>query len=301
MDDSGSIPDGNSGESPASVNSHDGGGGSPDPDSLEHTTPRFSGIDSSGGMQEMTTIRAPSQAQLRSQSISNSTASFPRVDSRSGMASSNAAFSSAGPPPMAAAPAPSASAASRSGTSRNPYYSAAAARASESIMESIDSDPEVRPPHTLITTTNGWSTVSVAKGSMGGTPPCERSLHSASVLNGSLYVFGGYNGQARVNDFHEFSFTSRRWSPVMPAAHSGHPPSPRDRHSSVVYGTSFYVFGGFDGTSRTNDFYGFDFSSMCWNPVRFRNGRPPSERHSHAAVIHDNCMYVFGGYDGSYK
>ena len=182
----------------------------------------------------------------------------------------------------------------------NPYYSAAAARASESILESIDNNPETGPPHTLMSS-SGWSSVPTDSGAAGGVPPCERSLHSAAVLNGTMYVFGGYNGQARVNDFHAFSYASRRWSPVLPSANSGRPPSPRDRHSSVVYGTSFYVFGGFDGTSRTNDFFGFDLSSMTWREVVPRSGRPPSERHSHAAVVHANSMYVFGGYDGSYK
>ena len=162
------------------------------------------------------------------------------------------------------------------------------------------SDPELAQPNSLspLPAASGWSVVDVAPGSV---PPCARSLHSAAIMNGALYVFGGYNGQARVNDFHAFSFANRRWSPVLAAANSGHPPSPRDRHVSVVHGTTFYVFAGFNGTSRTNDFFGFDFTSMTWSEVIPRSGRPPSERHSHAAVVHGNCMYVFGGYDGSYK
>lgn len=158
--------------------------------------------------------------------------------------------------------------------------------------------PELAQPGSPSHGATGWSVVNTNPGS---TPPCARSLHSAAILNGSLYVFGGYNGQARVNDFHAYSFASRRWSPVLAAANSGRPPSPRDRHVSVVHGTSFYVFGGFDGTSRTNDFFGFDLTSMTWREVVPRSGRPPSERHSHASVVYGNSMYVFGGYDGSYK
>ena len=30
-------------------------------------------------------------------------------------------------------------------------------------------------------------------------------------------------------------------------------------------------------------------------------GAPPSPRHSHSAVIYENSMYVFGGYDGHYR
>ena len=160
------------------------------------------------------------------------------------------------------------------------------------------SDPELAQPISPSQAASGWSVVTTAPGSV---PPCPRSLHSAAFLNGSLYIFGGYNGQARVNDFHAYSFAARRWSPVLAAANSGRPPSPRDRHVSVVHGSTFYVFGGFNGTSRTNDFFGFDFTSMTWREITARTGRPPSERHSHASVVHGNSMFVFGGYDGSYK
>jgi hypothetical protein len=161
------------------------------------------------------------------------------------------------------------------------------------------SDPELAQADSLTGQDNtGWSIVNTFPETV---PPCPRSLHSAVIWNDSMYIFGGYNGHVRVNDFHAFSFTTRRWSPVLPAAHSGMPPSPRDRHVSVVHGNTLYIFGGFDGTSRTNDFYGFDFSSMTWREIVPRTGSPPSERHSHASVVYGNSMYVFGGYDGSYK
>jgi hypothetical protein len=152
---------------------------------------------------------------------------------------------------------------------------------------------------------NGWSIVETN----GGTPPSARSLHAAAYLNGILYVFGGYDGVQRVNTFHAFSFAEKRWSPVLPSSNVGggagasmiNPPSPRDRHVAVAFGNSFYVHGGFDGTSRVSDFWGFDFSSMTWREVVVSSGRAPSPRHSHAAVVHRHSLYVFGGYDGSYK
>lgn len=146
----------------------------------------------------------------------------------------------------------------------------------------------------------GWSHVKKNQEDLSGTAPCERSLHTAAVLNGCMYVFGGYDGQSRVNDFHAYSFAERRWSPVLPSATSGPPPSPRDRHASVARGNSFYVFGGFAFTSRVSDFHEFDFSSMTWRAVT-STGSPPSPRHSHSAVVHEESMYVFGGYDGSYR
>lgn len=144
---------------------------------------------------------------------------------------------------------------------------------------------------------SGWSVVETN----GGTPPSARSLHAAAILNGVMYVFGGYDGVQRVNTFHAYSFAEKRWSPVLPASNTSHCPSPRDRHVAFAFGNSFYVHGGFDGTSRVSDCWGFDFSSMTWREVVVLAGRPPSPRHSHAAVVHRNSVYIFGGYDGSYK
>jgi leucine-zipper-like transcriptional regulator 1 len=61
------------------------------------------------------------------------------------------------------------------------------------------------------------------------------------------------------------------------------------------------VHGGFDGTSRDGGLFCFDFSTMEWREVTAAQGRPPSARHSHAAVVHGTSLYIFGGYDGSYK
>lgn len=78
-------------------------------------------------------------------------------------------------------------------------------------------------------------------------------------------------------------------------------PSPRDRHTGVVHGNSFFVLAGFDGNQRVNDFFEFSFDAMQWTPVLAMSGMPPSPRHSHASVVHGNSMFVFGGYDGSYR
>ncbi|KAJ8610230.1 hypothetical protein CTAYLR_008520 [Chrysophaeum taylorii] len=138
-----------------------------------------------------------------------------------------------------------------------------------------------------------WVRVSYDEG------PCQRSLHVAAIWRDKMVCFGGYDGSNRVNDCWEFDLAKRCWSLVRPA--SGAAPSPRDRHVAVVWGSSFFVFGGFDGTSRVNDFHEFSFASSSWAPVRALSGLAPSPRHSHAAVVHEDSMYVFGGYDGSYR
>lgn len=125
--------------------------------------------------------------------------------------------------------------------------------------------------------TPSWSTISCENPSAA---PCQRSLHAGAVHQDSLYVFGGYDGTTRVNDFIEFDFQKKRWRPVLAV---GSVPTPRDRHTACVYNHSLYVFGGFDGTSRVNDFTGFDFNEGRWSHVPIAHGFAPSPRHSHAA------------------
>lgn len=320
---------------------------------------------------------------------------------------------------------------------------------STSATTSSSSSSQYYHHHEHKETGGGWTTVltNLSTTSGGGRPPpCERSLHAATVLQDSLYVFGGYDGLSRVNDFYEFHFPSKCWREIItlrPNHNHHHPddddnnsdegligggaagggvggavvgmggvnggvagagaggnrgrdvghhhhqqpqqlagahallgtvvtatgtvPSPRDRHAAVAYRSSIYIFGGFDGTSRVSDLYEFNVDRLVWREVRPRmsihhpnnnnnnnilhdnddnnnnaaennlvavaqapgnNGMgqppllaprlppaavafdniapqlfhpPPSPRHSHAAVVYKNFMYIFGGYDGSYR
>lgn len=106
-----------------------------------------------------------------------------------------------------------------------------------------------------------------------------------------------YDGQTRRNDFYSFHLKEHKWNLIL--GNGGTIPSPRDRHCAIAYSNSFYIFGGFDGTSRVNDFYEFDFTTMMWNEIiSSGHSAPPSPRHSHSVVVHMDSMFVFGGYDG---
>jgi len=64
---------------------------------------------------------------------------------------------------------------------------------------------------------------------------------------------------------------------------------------------AIYCCEGFDGTSRVNDLFKFSVDTMTWSKILPSSGAPPSPRHSHAAVVHGDKMWVYGGYDGSYR
>lgn len=55
---------------------------------------------------------------------------------------------------------------------------------------------------------------------------------------------------------------------------------------------------GYDGSSRINDFYEFDFARKTWSVVP-AFGSAPSPRDRHVAVVYRDSFYVFAGFDGS--
>jgi N-acetylneuraminic acid mutarotase len=129
-------------------------------------------------------------------------------------------------------------------------------------------------------------------------------LHAGAVWNDKFLVFGGYDGHHRVNDLYAYHFGSNHWQPLVPTAAAGRgstAPSPRDRHVAAVFENYLYIFGGFDGLARVNDLHAFDLLAAEWHLIAPSTGSAPSPRHSHAAVVYRSSMFVFGGYDGSYR
>ncbi len=88
-----------------------------------------------------------------------------------------------------------------------------------------------------------------------------------------------------------------KWTQI----NSANSPSPRDRHIAVVYENELFIFGGFDGSSRVNDMHAFHLETLQWRVSLPLSGTPPTPRHSHAAIVYDHSMYIFSGYDGSYR
>lgn len=139
---------------------------------------------------------------------------------------------------------------------------------------------------------NQWTAVKFT-----GNPPRQRSLHVGIVVNDGLYIFGGYDGSNRVNDFYKFDFKASRWSQIITADPL---PSARDRHVTVSHENCIYVFGGYDGNNRVNDFWQFDTIRETWSLIE-GIGTAPSPRHSHSGVEYNGSMYIFAGYDGNYR
>lgn len=131
-----------------------------------------------------------------------------------------------------------------------------------------------------------WTNVVV-----GGRGPSARDSHVSFVYGDAMYIFGGSNGMA-LNDLYELTLAQDGGianATVADAdveqdvgANEGHvvasgtdafvpmwrqvtcsrscPPQQRFCHVGVMLDNSVYVFGGYDGTDRLDDFVRFEFS-----------------------------------------
>lgn len=149
--------------------------------------------------------------------------------------------------------------------------------------------------------THQWS-----KPKTQGRVPGARDGHSSCVINGKMYIFGGYEEELNEfsQDVYALDFKMMIWSYIKV---KGSPPRKRDFHSATAIGHYMYIFGGRSG--RIAHFYAnneeqycnqvmrFDTITQTWNELK-GVGQVPQGRRSHSAFIFKGRMYVFGGYNG---
>lgn len=78
----------------------------------------------------------------------------------------------------------------------------------------------------------------------------------------------------------------------------GEIPEPIYRHSACIYKNSLYIFGGSNEISSSNKLYRIDLDSVRpqWHLEQCR-GLLPSPRQDCSAVVYEDCMYIYAGYD----
>ncbi|CAI5714673.1 unnamed protein product [Hyaloperonospora brassicae] len=156
---------------------------------------------------------------------------------------------------------------------------------------------------------NEWSTVSTR-----GVAPSQRKFCSAVVYNDSLYVFGGHDGDRRLNDFFSYNFLTQTWTNVF--VNAGQQPTSRYGHAAVVYNNAMYIFGGSDRhydrdslSSRNsaeygrldagryvNDMHSFNLETNSWSLIR-ATGEVPYPREGASMIVYKQNCLMFGGYD----
>ncbi|KAK1797759.1 hypothetical protein P4O66_008114 [Electrophorus voltai] len=133
--------------------------------------------------------------------------------------------------------------------------------------------------------------------------PEELEEHSMVARQGVLCVFGGLRGTAYSKSkipLWLFDTAMEQWlhSQVKNSSSQNDAPSNRKGHSAVVFGSSMYVYGGYNDMQRTlQEFWAYDFDSGVWSLLS-KGQVGPGPRHSHSVMVHQDSMYLYGGLQG---
>ena len=137
-----------------------------------------------------------------------------------------------------------------------------------------------------------------------GRKPVARSAHGAAVYEGKLWIFAGYDGNARLNDMWTISLVggaaetgARVWEEVV---QTGECPPTCCNFPIAVARDCMYVFSGQSGAKKNNSLFQFHFKSSTWTRISTEHilrgcPPPPTRRYGHTMVAYDRQLYVFGG------
>jgi uncharacterized repeat protein (TIGR03803 family) len=104
------------------------------------------------------------------------------------------------------------------------------------------------------TSTNAWSTATALPATLAG--------GASAVVDGILYVFGGYSGNAAgtaVNSVYAYDPATNSWSTKTSM------PTARGSATAVVDGATVYVIGGNNSTLRLNTVEAYDTANNSWS------------------------------------
>lgn len=132
-----------------------------------------------------------------------------------------------------------------------------------------------------------------------GRKPVPRSAHGAAVYNGKIWIFAGYDGNARLNDMWTTSLLgdNRIWEEIP---QKGDCPPTCCNFPVAVARDSMFVFSGQSGAKITNSLFQFNFKDKTWCRISTEHilrgaPPPPTRRYGHTMVAFDRHLYVFGG------
>ncbi|XP_067372182.1 uncharacterized protein klhdc3l isoform X2 [Channa argus] len=135
-----------------------------------------------------------------------------------------------------------------------------------------------------------------------GPSPCDRYKHACCSYDGSVYILGGRDNRC-LRDFWRYSVEKQKWVQCQGKISSPQAQMPTNRkgHSAVVIHSSMLVYGGYiDMKGSSQEFWSLDFDTMAWSQLNGsqKGSLGPGPRHSHSAMVYQDCMYLFGGLKG---
>ncbi|XP_054251729.1 leucine-zipper-like transcriptional regulator 1 [Indicator indicator] len=133
-----------------------------------------------------------------------------------------------------------------------------------------------------------------------GRVPVARSAHGATVYSDKLWIFAGYDGNARLNDMWTIGLQDKELTCWEEIEQSGEIPPSCCNFPVAVCKDKMFVFSGQSGAKITNNLFQFEFKEKIWTRIPTEHllrgsPPPPQRRYGHTMVAFDRHLYVFGG------
>ncbi|KAK7027367.1 kelch domain-containing protein 3 [Halocaridina rubra] len=152
--------------------------------------------------------------------------------------------------------------------------------------------------HALNLRTMTWTFIRTS-----GHPPIYRDFHTATAMDGIMYIWGGrevpsglYDSPVNEeygSDLYAMDTFTNSWT-IVPCC--GQIPVGRRSHSAFVHRGRIYFFGGFNSGRQEhfNDLHSFDPATRQWSEVHPR-GTGPCPRRRQSCCVVGSRMFLFGG------
>lgn len=137
-----------------------------------------------------------------------------------------------------------------------------------------------------------WNKV---KASCNKTLPRSRCKHACCLHNEYAYIIGGKDGNVSVKDFCRFHIGTHKWEEL---SYRGEKIPYFEGHSLVAHKRLLLLFGGvlsYDHTESALWIINPDLQYIRRHVPDAGSTQPCARRH-HTSVVHNNVMYVYGGY-----
>jgi len=149
--------------------------------------------------------------------------------------------------------------------------------------------------------TSLWRGLFIERTSTAECSPSARLWCSSVVWNGKMFLYGGHTTQGLSNlisnvknDLFAYDVATKKWEQME------HQMSAKTEHKCVPYNNLLWFVGGYNGYDYTNDVFVFDPVNKTSHFVE-TTGTAFSRRSALTAVVWQNKMIVFGGWNGFSK
>eukprot|EP01116_Phalansterium_solitarium_P011234 TRINITY_DN26858_c0_g1_i1.p1 TRINITY_DN26858_c0_g1~~TRINITY_DN26858_c0_g1_i1.p1 ORF type:complete len:741 (+),score=240.16 TRINITY_DN26858_c0_g1_i1:353-2575(+) len=147
--------------------------------------------------------------------------------------------------------------------------------------------------HRLDLATMHWTLVNTAHAA-----PNARGWHYQAIMDNTMYVYGGTDGNYQFTDMTAFDFETSTWNRIEP---SGAVPQARHGACLIPVGTDLMLFGGGSKNAATlqNEVYLFSTERRRWVllPTSSSGPTPLASLFGHSGVFHreSNRIILYGG------